>query len=168
MPPPYQKTPPLTHFFLLSSGPFLSHSSPSEHFHPAPLLCWALYSLVTLTSTRCIGFPSCWRFETTDILQLAAAGASTVLTTVAIRWVSSGSSSDPEPNCCNGSHHMKTRTVAIGPVLPPKTRHFNIISFAPIRYLSSDRIVTWSIRKLRSFMRSFTTGSHTCHPTNIL
>jgi hypothetical protein len=41
----------------------------------------------------------------------------------------------------NGSYHTKTRTVAIGPVLPPKTRHFNTTSLAPIKYLSSDHIM---------------------------
>jgi len=43
-----------------------------------------------------------------------------VITRVPNRRIGSGSGSDPEPNRCNGSYHMKTRTVAIGPVLPPK------------------------------------------------
>jgi len=79
-----------------------------------------------------------------------------VSATVPSSRVGSGSGSNPEPNCCNESYHTKTRTVAIGPVLPPKTRHFNFTSLGPIRYLSSDRIMTRSIRKLCSFMRSFT------------
>jgi hypothetical protein len=65
-----------------------------------------------------------------------------VLATVPNRWVSSGSGSDLEPNRCNGSYHTKTRTVAIGPVLPPKTLHYKSTIFPAIQYLSSDRIVT--------------------------
>jgi len=90
-----------------------------------------------------------------------------VLATVPNSRVGSGSGSDPEPNRCNGSYHTKTRTVAIGPVLPPKTRHFNITSLAPIKYLSSDRITTQSVAKLCSFMRSFTSRFQICNTTNI-
>jgi len=54
----------------------------------------------------------------------------------------SGLGLGPEPNRCNGFYHTKTRTVAIGPVLPPKTRHFNLTTLAPIKYLSSDCNVT--------------------------
>jgi hypothetical protein len=54
----------------------------------------------------------------------------------------SGLGLEPEPNRCNGLYHTKTRTVAIGPVLPPKTRNFSITTLAPIKYLSSDRIMT--------------------------
>jgi hypothetical protein len=53
-----------------------------------------------------------------------------------------GSDSDPGPNRCNGSYHTKTWTVAIGLVLPSKTRHINNTSLAPTKYLSSDCIVT--------------------------
>jgi len=81
--------------------------------------------------------------------------------------VGSGSGSNPEPNCCNWSYHLKTWTVAIGLVLPPKTWHFNITSLAPIKYLSSDRIMTRSICKLCSFMRSFTSSFQICDWTNI-
>jgi len=38
---------------------------------------------------------------------------------------------------------------------------------AAIRFLGSDRIVTWSIRRLCSFGRSFTSRFQNCHPTNI-
>ena len=38
-------------------------------------------------------------------------------------------------------YHTKTWTVAIGPVSPPKTSHFNLTNLAQIKYLSSDRIV---------------------------
>ena len=79
-----------------------------------------------------------------------------VLATVPNSRVGSGSGSDPEPNRCNGSYHTKTRTVAIGPDLPPKTRHFNITTLPPIKYLSSDRIVTSSVCRLCSSSRPFT------------
>ena len=65
-----------------------------------------------------------------------------VLATVPTRENGSGLGLEPEPNRCNGFYHTKTRTVAIGPVLPPKTRQFNLTNLPPIKYLSSDRIVT--------------------------
>jgi hypothetical protein len=80
--------------------------------------------------------------------------------------VGSWSGSDPEPNRCNGSYHTKTRTVAFGPVIAPKTRHFNTTSLPPIKYLSSDRIMTWSLCKLCSFMRSFTSRFQIFDRTN--
>jgi hypothetical protein len=55
-----------------------------------------------------------------------------VLTTGPNCRVSSGSGSDPEMNRCNGSYHTKTRTVAIGLVLPLKTWHYNSTILAPI------------------------------------
>jgi len=64
-----------------------------------------------------------------------------------------GFSSDPEPDRCNG--------------FPPKTRHFKSTILAPIKYLSSDRIVTWSVCRLCSFSPSFTSRSHICDRTNI-
>jgi hypothetical protein len=36
----------------------------------------------------------------------------------------------------------KTGATGNGPVLPPKTRHFNITTLPPIEYLNSDRIMT--------------------------
>jgi len=90
-----------------------------------------------------------------------------VLATVPNSRVGFGSGSDPEPNRCNGSYHTDTRTIAIGPVLPPKTRHFNITTLAPIKNLSSDRIMTWSVCRLFSSSRSFTSRFQICDPTNI-
>jgi len=90
-----------------------------------------------------------------------------VLATVPTRKYGSGLGLGPEPNRCNGFYHTKTRTFAIGPVLPPKTRHFNITTLAPIKYLSSDHIMTWSVRRLCSFRRSFTSRFHICDLTNI-
>jgi hypothetical protein len=37
---------------------------------------------------------------------------------------------ETELNCCNGLYHTKTQTIAIGPVLPPKTWHFNSTQFS--------------------------------------
>jgi hypothetical protein len=63
-------------------------------------------------------------------------------------------------------------------VLPPKnldrwnradlkTQYFNLTTWAPIKYLSSDHIVTWSIRRLCKISRCFTHGVQICDPTNI-
>jgi hypothetical protein len=90
-----------------------------------------------------------------------------VLATVPNRRVGSASGFEPEPNRCNGSYHTKTRTVAIGLVLPPKTRHYKSKICAPIKYLSSDRIVTWSVGRLSSFSPSFTSRSQICGRSNI-
>jgi hypothetical protein len=57
-------------------------------------------------------------------------------------WNRSGLELEKELNCGNGSYHTNTLTVAIGPVLPPKTRHFNCTIMAPIKYLSFDCITT--------------------------
>jgi len=61
----------------------------------------------------------------------------------------------------------KTWTIWNGPLLPPKTRHFKFTILAPIKYLSSDRIMTWSVCRLSSFGRSFTSRSQICDQTNI-
>ena len=65
----------------------------------------------------------------------------------------SGSGSEPELDRCNG--------------LPPKTRHFKSTIVPPIKYLSSDHIVTWSVRRLCSFSPSFPSRSHIYDRTNI-
>ena len=62
---------------------------------------------------------------------------------------------------------MKPRTVVIGPVLPPKTRHWNLTTWPPIKYLSCDRIVTWSVYRSCSFTSSFISRFQICDPTNI-
>jgi len=72
-----------------------------------------------------------------------------------------------EPDCRNGFYHTKTQTVPIGPVLPRKTRHLNFTSLAQIEYWSSDHIVTWSMRKLCSVSRSFTSRFQICIQNNI-
>jgi len=60
----------------------------------------------------------------------------------------------------------KTRPTGNGPVLQPKTRHFNITTLPLIKDLSSDRIITWSVRRLCSSTRSFTSRYQICDPTN--
>ena len=90
-----------------------------------------------------------------------------MLATVPNCRIGSGSGSGPQPNRCNGSYHTKPRTVAIGPVSPPKSRHFNITTLAPIKNLISDHIVTWSVCRLFSSRRSFTSRVEIWDPTNI-
>jgi len=80
---------------------------------------------------------------------------------------SSGLGLEPDQNCCNRLYHTKTRTVSIGPVLPPTTRHFNTTTLAPINYWSSDRIVTWSVCTLCSSSCSSTSRCQICDPTYI-
>jgi len=77
-------------------------------------------------------------------------------------WVGSGSSSDPDPNLCCGSYPTKPRTIEIGPVLPPTTWHSNITSFAAIKNLGSNRIMTWSTCKLCSILRTFRSRFQIC------
>jgi len=79
----------------------------------------------------------------------------------------SGSGYNPEPDRCDGFYHITTQTVVIGPVLPPKTRHFNLTTFAPIKYLSSDCIVTWSVHRFCNISRSFTSWFQNCDATII-
>jgi len=65
----------------------------------------------------------------------------------------SGPGSNPEPDRCNW--------------FAPKTRHFKSTILAPIKYLSSDRIVTWSVRRLCSFSPSLPSRSQICDLTSI-
>ena len=77
-------------------------------------------------------------------------------------WNQSGLSS---PGCypeTRGTHQVWGR-VRIGPRF-----HFTVpTTLAPINYLSFDRIMTWSIRKLFSFNRSCTSCIQICNPTDI-
>jgi hypothetical protein len=56
--------------------------------------------------------------------------------------VGSGLGSTRNRTIATGIITRKTRTVGNGAVLPAKTRHFKSTIFAPIKYLSSDRIMT--------------------------
>jgi len=90
-----------------------------------------------------------------------------VLATGPNSWVGSGSGSTRNQTVATGLTTRKTRTIRNGPVLPPKSRHFKFTSLAPIKYLSSDRIMTWSVLTLCSFSGSFTSHSQVCDRTNI-
>jgi len=72
----------------------------------------------------------------------------------------------PNSRVGSGSGSTRTRTVATG-LTTRKTRHFNTTTLPPIKYLSSDRIMTWSVRRLCSSSRSFTSRSQICDLTNI-
>ena len=65
-----------------------------------------------------------------------------VLATVPTRYNSSTLWLEPEQNRCNRLYYKTSRTVATGPVFPPKTRNFIITTLAKVKYLSCDRIVT--------------------------
>jgi len=80
--------------------------------------------------------------------------------------VGSGSGSTQNRTVATVLTSRKTRPTGNGPVLPPQARHFNITTLPPIKYLNSDRIMTWSVRRLCSSTRSFTSRSQICDPTN--
>jgi len=79
----------------------------------------------------------------------------------------SGYGSAQTRNAAMGYITRKTRTIGNGPVLSPQTRHFKFTFLAPIKYLSSDRIMTWSVRRLCSFSFPFTSRCQVCDQTNI-
>ena len=81
--------------------------------------------------------------------------------------VGSGSGSTRNQTVSMTHTTRKTRPIGNGPVLPPNTQHFNNTTLPSINYLSSDRIMTWSVRRLCSSSRSFTSRSQRCEPTNI-
>jgi len=81
--------------------------------------------------------------------------------------VGSGSDSTWNRTVATGLTTRKTRTFGNGLVLPPKTRHFKITILTPIKYLSSDCTMTWSVCTLCSFSRSFTSRCQIWDRTNI-
>jgi hypothetical protein len=90
-----------------------------------------------------------------------------VLAQVPTRKNSSGLGLAPEPNRGNGFTTWKTRTVGTWAGSTSKPGLFKPRCFAPIKYLSSDRILTWCIRRLCGFARSFTSCFRICDPTSI-
>ena len=69
------------------------------------------------------------------------------------------------PGCYpeNRSTHRVQGQVRTGPRF-----HYAVpTTLAPIKYLSSDRIMTWSIHKLCSISRSFTSRFQICDPNDI-
>ena len=141
---------------------------------------WAFYSQI-LRSSMLLDFPSrhhscliaylgshfCAPLIVLRIPQGCIVYAWVVLAMVPNSRVGSGSGSTRNRTVAMGRTTRKTRPIANWPVLPPKTRHFNITSFSPIKYLSSDCIVTWSVRRLCSSSHSFTSRSQICDSTNI-
>ena len=81
--------------------------------------------------------------------------------------VGSRSGSTRTRTVATGLTTPKTQTIGNGAVLPPKTRHLKLTILAPIKYLSSDRITTWSVCRLCSFGRSFTSRFQICDLTSI-
>jgi len=73
----------------------------------------------------------------------------------------------PKPDRGNGSYHTKNPAHWKWAGFPPKTRHFKFTSLTPIKYLSSDHIMTWSVRRLCSFSCSFTSRCPICDQTSI-
>jgi len=82
--------------------------------------------------------------------------------------VSSVSGTTRNQTVATGHTTWTTQTIGHGPVLPPKTRHFKCTNLPPIKNLSSDRIMTWSLHTLCSFSRSFTSSCQISNRTNIL
>jgi len=79
----------------------------------------------------------------------------------------SGIPLQPEPNYCNGIYHTNIKTVANWPVLPPKTWPLILISITPMKYLSSDCNMTWSVSSLYSSSSCLIRQSRIRHQTNI-
>jgi len=61
----------------------------------------------------------------------------------------------------------KTWTIGNGPVLPATLWHFKFTMLALIKYVSSDRIMIWSIPTFCSFSGCFTSCCHICDRPNI-
>jgi hypothetical protein len=57
--------------------------------------------------------------------------------------------------------------ILIGLLLPPKTRHLNLTTLAPIQYLSADCIVTWSVHRMCIIRHSLISWFQNCDATNI-
>ena len=80
-----------------------------------------------------------------------------VLVSIQTGWSSPGC--NPENR---GTHRVR------GQVWTGPRFHFTVpTTLAPIKYLSFDCIMTWSIRKLFSFSRSSTSSIQICSPTDI-
>jgi hypothetical protein len=85
-------------------------------------------------------------------------GSRLVLATVPNSQNRGGLGLEREWNHCNRSHHPGTWTVAFRPVFTGNPGLFNPRTFAPIEYLSSHWIATWSICEWSSVRYCFTCG----------
>ena len=90
-----------------------------------------------------------------------------MLATVLNSRFSSGAGSTRNRTFAPGLTTWKTRTIGNGPVLPPKTRHFKFTILTPMKYLSSDHIMTWSICRVCSISRFITSHCQMCNRINI-
>jgi len=90
-----------------------------------------------------------------------------VLATVPNPRFGSRSRLEPNSNHRNGFHPIEKPTRTEPAVFWPVPQFHRLRTLAPIDYLSSDRITTWSICTGCSFACSFTTYSPLCNPINI-
>ena len=90
-----------------------------------------------------------------------------VLATVPKWRFGSGSGLEPNWNRCNGFYPIKKPIRSEPAVFWPVPHCRKLTTLAPIKYLSSDRITIWYIRKRCSFWCSFTTHSPICDPITI-
>jgi len=128
---------------------------------PKQILTWG-------SDSRCLGeigklqspLPPVWSVVSVNCINISISNGSKLPGRFTVRF-------HPNPDRGNGSYHTKTRTVGDGAVLPPKTWHLKLTILAPIKYLSSDRITTWSVRTLCSCSRSFSSRFQICDPTTI-
>ena len=72
----------------------------------------------------------------------------------------------PKLDSCNGFYHTLNPDHWQWATFTTKTRHFNFTILGPIKYLSSDCIVTWSMRRLCRFSRSCPSRIQICDRTN--
>jgi len=90
-----------------------------------------------------------------------------VLATVPNPRFSSGSGLEPNWNRCNRLYPIKKPNRTEFAVFWLVAQFGKLRTLAPIKYLSSDRITIWYIRKRCSFACSFTSCSPLCDPINI-
>jgi len=103
----------------------------------------------------------------TEVAGIADLPPLLVLATAPNSQVIPGSGSTPNHTVAMGLTTRKTRTVWNEPVFPPKPGHSKFTILAPFEYLNSDRITTWSIRRLWNFGQSFTYHFQICDPTSV-
>jgi len=112
---------------------------------------------------------SCWRsteFSKEGDSRLRQVKSYLVLGTGPNSRVRSGSGSTRNRTVATGLTTRKTLTFGNGQVLPPKTWQFMVTILVPIKYLSFDCIMTWSVPTLCSFSCSFTSLGRICNWSN--
>jgi len=86
---------------------------------------------------------------------------------VVVSCVSDGSGCTRNRTMATPLGTRKTWIIGNGPILPPIPRHSVVTILPPIDYLSSDHIMTWSVRTLCGCRRSSTSCCQICDGTNI-